>query len=44
MRKILLLLLSALGPAAHAANWPDHPVLHAVRVSVPRVIDEEAHG
>ncbi|PYQ48453.1 MAG: hypothetical protein DMF59_15970 [Acidobacteria bacterium] len=37
MRRALLLLLIA--PAAHAANWPEHPVLHAVRVSVPPVID-----
>ena len=37
MRRALLLLLIV--PAAHAANWPEHPVLHAVRVSVPPVID-----
>jgi hypothetical protein len=37
VRKFLLLLLIA--PAARAANWPAHPILHAVRVSVPPVID-----
>src|SRR5437773_6786032 len=37
MRKFLLVLL--LARAADAANWPEHPVLHAVRVSVPPVID-----
>src|SRR5438067_5797743 len=37
MRKFLLILLIA--RAAGAANWPDHPILHAVRVTVPPVID-----
>jgi uncharacterized protein DUF5916 len=32
MRKALLLLISGLAVAARAANWPDHPTLHAVRV------------
>ncbi|MBV8518559.1 MAG: carbohydrate binding family 9 domain-containing protein [Acidobacteria bacterium] len=30
-------LLSA--PLLHAANWPEHPTLHAVRVATPPVID-----
>ena len=37
MRCTLLVLF--LAAAAHAANWPEHPVLQAVRVSVPPVID-----
>ncbi len=37
MRKALLLLFIV--PAVHAANWPEHPMLHAVRVSKAPVID-----
>src|SRR6266487_5935396 len=37
MRKFLLILL--LARVAGAANWPEHPVLHAVRVRVSPVID-----
>lgn len=37
MRKILLLFL--LARVTEAANWPEHPVLHAVRVSQAPVID-----
>ena len=37
MRKLLPLLLIA--ASAHAANWPAHPVLHAVRVNKAPVID-----
>ncbi len=32
-------LLALLAPLAFTANWPEHPVLHAVRVSKPPVID-----
>lgn len=39
MRKVILLIVFAAAAAAHAANWPDHPILHAVRVSTPPVID-----
>jgi hypothetical protein len=39
-RFILLLLLASLGAASvHAANWPEHPTLTAVRVSVAPSID-----
>jgi hypothetical protein len=38
MRKALVLIFFA-AAAANAANWPEHPVLHAVRVSAPPVID-----
>lgn len=36
---ILLLLMLFGAAAARAANWPEHPVLRAVRVSAPLVID-----
>ncbi|HKR63280.1 MAG TPA: DUF5916 domain-containing protein [Thermoanaerobaculia bacterium] len=39
MKKLTLLVLSAIAPLAYAANWPERPVLHAVRVSTPPVID-----
>jgi hypothetical protein len=39
MRKGVLALLFVTAAAARAANWPEHPVLHAVRVSAPPVID-----
>ncbi len=32
-RTITLLLCALTGVAAHAANWPEHPRLHAVRVA-----------
>ena len=35
----IFLLLAALTTAAYAANWPEHPTLHAVRVSAPPAID-----
>ncbi|HEY6140388.1 MAG TPA: DUF5916 domain-containing protein [Thermoanaerobaculia bacterium] len=38
MRKAIVLIFFAAATAG-AANWPDHPVLHAVRVSAPPVID-----
>lgn len=38
MRKGVLLILFVTA-AANAANWPDHPVLRAVRVSAPPAID-----
>src|ERR1051325_2508946 len=28
-----------IAPLAHAANWPEHPILHAVRVSKSPTID-----
>jgi hypothetical protein len=40
VHKIRLLCLALLlAPLAHAANWPEHPVLHAVRVTTPPKID-----
>ena len=38
-RALLLCLLAFVSISAKAANWPDRPVLHAVRVSVPPVIN-----
>jgi Domain of unknown function (DUF5916)/Carbohydrate family 9 binding domain-like len=38
MRKGVLLIFLVTA-AAQAANWPEHPVLHAVRVSAPPVVD-----
>ena len=38
MRKAIVLIFFAAATAG-AANWPDHPVLHAVRVGAPPVID-----
>jgi len=38
-RKLALLVLIALAPFARAANWPERPVLHAVRVATPPAID-----
>src|SRR5512144_767403 len=32
MRKSLILVVAALAVEVHAANWPEHPTLHAVRV------------
>jgi len=34
---VFVILLS--GAAAHAANWPEHPVLHAVRAAQSPVVD-----
>jgi len=39
MKKSSLFLLLAIAPLARAANWPERPVLHAVRVTTPPVID-----
>ncbi len=39
MRRSLALLLLAAAPLARAANWPEHPTLHAVRATSPIVID-----
>jgi hypothetical protein len=36
---VLSLVTLILAVAAHAANWPGHPVLHAVRVAAGPVID-----
>src|SRR5947199_3940942 len=36
-RALLALLLAA--PAARAANWPDHPILRAIRVTQPPAVD-----
>jgi hypothetical protein len=39
-RSVLLLLFLVCGvPVVHAANWPEHPVLHAVRATSPIVLD-----
>jgi uncharacterized protein DUF5916/cellulose/xylan binding protein with CBM9 domain len=35
----LIVVLLGVAAAAHAANWPEHPQLRAVRVKVPPVID-----
>ncbi|HSP16622.1 MAG TPA: DUF5916 domain-containing protein [Thermoanaerobaculia bacterium] len=37
MKRALFIL--ALAAPLHAANWPEHPQLHAVRVTTPPVID-----
>jgi len=39
MKKICLLLILGTAPLAFAANWPDRPILQAVRVTTPPVID-----
>lgn len=38
-KSVLVLLVLAVAPFAHAANWPERPVLRAVRVSDAPVID-----
>src|SRR6266498_2370876 len=38
-RTIVALFCFLAAGAAHAANWPEHPVLHAVRVTTPPTID-----
>ena len=38
-RKLAFLAAIALAPFAHGANWPEHPVLHAVRATVSPSID-----
>jgi hypothetical protein len=37
--RMTVVALLAFAPLAYAANWPEHPVLHAVRVARPPVID-----
>ena len=39
MKRLALIALLAVSPLAHAANWPEHPVLRAVRVAPGPVID-----
>src|SRR5947209_4556890 len=39
LRMTVMTLLALLAPLAYAANWPEHPVLRAVRVSKPPVVD-----
>jgi hypothetical protein len=40
MRKATIFIFLAISAtAAHAANWPEHPVLHAVRVTAAPAID-----
>jgi hypothetical protein len=39
MKKTVTLFLLLAAPIARAANWPEHPVLHAVRVTAAPVID-----
>ncbi|HJQ40100.1 MAG TPA: DUF5916 domain-containing protein [Thermoanaerobaculia bacterium] len=41
IRRVIPAVLLALAPLAHAANWPDRPVLHAVRVTTPPSIDAD---
>ncbi|MGZ8830519.1 MAG: DUF5916 domain-containing protein, partial [Thermoanaerobaculia bacterium] len=38
-RTLSVFFALAIAPAAHPANWPEHPRLHAVRVAVAPVID-----
>jgi hypothetical protein len=38
-RSIVLALAIVVAPVAFAANWPEHPTLHAVRVSAAPAID-----
>jgi Domain of unknown function (DUF5916)/Carbohydrate family 9 binding domain-like len=38
-RTLSVFFVLAIAPAAHPANWPEHPQLHAVRVAVAPVID-----
>jgi hypothetical protein len=39
MKKLALVVLFAAAPLTQAANWPERPVLHAVRVTTPPTID-----
>jgi hypothetical protein len=39
IRRLLLLILVAAAPLARAANWPEHPILHAVRATSAPAID-----
>ena len=39
MKRAFICLLLAAAPFARAANWPNRPVLHAVRAASPIVID-----
>src|SRR5439155_3754279 len=39
LRMTAVTLLALVAPLARAANWPEHPVLHAVRVTQPPVVD-----
>ncbi|HVG23211.1 MAG TPA: DUF5916 domain-containing protein [Thermoanaerobaculia bacterium] len=39
MKRLLVSLVVLLSPLAHAANWPDRPMLRAVRATSPVVID-----
>lgn len=39
LNRLTLLALIACCPLARAANWPERPVLHAVRVAAPPAID-----
>lgn len=40
VRQFLVLICCGIATAAHAANWPAHPILHAVRIKGPApVID-----
>src|SRR5258708_14489042 len=36
---LLLVFLTLVAYRGHAANWPEHPVLHAVRATSPIVLD-----
>src|SRR6185436_5138786 len=39
LKRIMFLTLVAISPLTRAANWPDRPTLHAVRVAASPVID-----
>jgi Carbohydrate family 9 binding domain-like len=39
IRRTIFLFAVALATSVYAANWPEHPILHAVRVSVAPAID-----
>lgn len=39
IRRATFVLAATLATSLYGANWPEHPVLHAVRVSAPPAID-----
>src|ERR1700745_3163799 len=41
VRKCCLIFVLAFAPPTRAANWPEHPTLHAVRVPTPPVLDAD---
>ncbi|HVR40877.1 MAG TPA: DUF5916 domain-containing protein [Thermoanaerobaculia bacterium] len=41
MKKLTLIALLGMAPLLRAANWPEHPTLHAVRVATPPTLDAD---